>query len=143
MDTIPFYRFWSKVDFYAPARSELGPCWVWTAALKGAGYGVFRFGGKLVGAHVVSYELLVGQISSDKEIDHLCGNMACVNPAHLEPVTHRENLLRGRTIAAAHASRTHCPQGHPYEGRNLYVYRGMRMCRTCRRARNRATREGS
>jgi hypothetical protein len=68
------------------------------------------------------------------DIDHLCRNRACVNPDHLEPVTRRENLLRGLTTTARNASRTHCPQGHPYDERNTYISpKGDRRCRECQR----------
>jgi hypothetical protein len=90
-------------------------------------------------AHRIAY-LLTGQtIPSGWHVDHLCRNHACCNPRHLEAVTHRENLLRGATVAAAHARKTHCPHGHLYAGDNLVTRRnGQRVCRTCQRARHRA-----
>lgn len=78
-------RFWEKVD-------KTDTCWVWTGA-KDKGYG--RFGvaaGNVVGAHRVAYELLVGPIPQGMEIDHRCHNPACVNPSHLRPATHKQNL---------------------------------------------------
>ena len=48
-----------------------------------------------------------------------CRNPACVNPDHLEPVSIRENLLRGVGPSAQHAKKTHCPAGHSYAGKNL------------------------
>jgi len=69
------------------------------------------------------------------QLDHLCRNRTCCNPAHLELVTGRENLLRGDTLAAANAAKTHCIQGHPLADDNLYVANnGARTCRTCQRA---------
>ncbi len=121
-------RFWKKVV-------ELpNGCWQWTAAKHDAGYGRFRFAGKMVYAHRWAYETLVGPIPEGLQIDHLCRNPPCVNPSHLEPVTNRENTMRGLT------PKTHCPQGHPYSGDNLgitkdkYAYQGKRrFCRQCSR----------
>lgn len=45
-------------------------------------------------AHRVAYELWVGPIPEGMELDHRCKVRACINPAHLEPVTHAENMRR-------------------------------------------------
>jgi hypothetical protein len=121
-------RFWAKVN-----RS--GDCWLWTAATTSAGYGQFRVDGRWGMAHRFAYELLVGPIPQDLQIDHLCRTPLCVNPAHLEPVTQQENLRRG-----IGGPRTHCPAGHPYDETNTYVYpvTGGRYCRACGRAAHRA-----
>lgn len=70
-------------------------------------------------------------------LDHFfCDNRLCCNPAHVRPVTERENILRGKSPAAEHASRTHCPNGHPLAGDNLEAWalkQGDRRCKTCRR----------
>ncbi len=125
-------RFWAKVD---KSAGDSG-CWPWTAWAKG-GYGRFWTGAREVPAHRVAYELLVGPIPDGLEIDHLCRNHGCCNPLHLEPVTHAENTKRGSGFAAVLSTRTHCPQGHPYDEANTYTWsrRGCtsRMCRTCRR----------
>lgn len=126
------------------AKQGLGGCWRWRASTSTDGYGVFYFAGRMVRAHRVSYSLTFGDISVGLTIDHLCRVRDCVNPAHLEAVTIKENSLRGETINADHASRTHCPAGHPLEGDNLSSWqleRGRRMCLTCNRehARARAT----
>lgn len=145
-------RFWAKVDRHGPLperRPDLGPCWQWTAAKFSNGYGLFNVSsvrGREVRAlaHRVAYLLLVGPIPQGLEPDHLCRNRPCVKsiadergPAHLELVTRRENLLRGDTIPARHAAKTHCPKGHPYDEANTYRgSRGERRCRACTLARN-------
>lgn len=108
-------RFWVKFS-----RDPLTGCWVWTAALdKVTGYGKFHIGPQTMGyAHRFSYETLVAPIPAGLDIDHLCRNRACVNPAHLEPVTRQVNLLRGDTLAAAHADDRDC---------------GAESCKNCRR----------
>lgn len=125
-------RFWPKVML-----GESG-CWLWTASVSTAGYGQFWTGRRIAAAHRIAYEEFVGPIPEGLQLDHLCRNRGCVNPAHLEPVTCRENLMRGDTPAARQLRRTHCPSGHPYAGDNLYVYKGERRCRECGRAACRA-----
>ena len=117
---------------------HITPCWVWTGALNRHGYGSFRPGGTAtcVGAHIWSFRRAGGVIPPGHELDHLCRNRACVNPSHLEPVTSRINSLRGATFAAENASKTHCANGHPFEGDNLIPVRdgNSRACRECRSA---------
>ena len=106
-------------------------CWLWTAAIA-RGYGVFWFEGRQGPAHRYAYERWAGPIPDGLQLDHLCRVRNCVNPNHLEPVTCRENLLRGETFNATNAARTHCPQGHEYDEKNTYVWRSQRHCRPCR-----------
>lgn len=116
-------------------------CIEWIAACNGVGYGVLsinRTGGKIL-AHRWSYEHHKGPIPDGLEVDHLCRNRRCVNPDHLEAVTHRINTLRGTAPTAVNAARTHCVNGHEFTTDNTYITpsRGRRECRTCHRERER------
>ncbi len=73
-------------------------CWIWARRLDRHGYGYFRLGGKSIRAHRHYYESEKGEIAPGLDLDHLCRNRACVNPAHLEPVTHVENCRRGALV---------------------------------------------
>jgi hypothetical protein len=119
-------RFWRKVQ-----KTE--GCWEWLACRNAFGYGVLKPPSfdKLMLAHRYTYELLVGPIPDGLQLDHLCRNRGCVNPAHLEPVTNRENCQRGQA-GAFYRNKTHCPQGHPYDETNTYrTSVGGRMCKAC------------
>lgn len=124
-----FPRFWSKVALANP-----NDCWNWTAGLFD-GYGEFRLNATMVRAHRLAYEILIGPIPNALTIDHLCRNRKCVNPFHLEPVTHKENILRGESFTAINAAKT-----HPYSEENTYIQlphkshrNGGRVCRICSR----------
>ncbi len=116
-------------------------CWNWVGAInRGDGYGRIcsRYDRqKHETAHRVVYETAVGAIPDGLDLDHLCRNRRCVNPAHLEPVTRQVNILRGETVTAANAKKTHCLHGHPLSGDNLRIKpNGRRECRTCARKRS-------
>ena len=125
-------RFWAKVS-----PEPTSGCWLWTAGTN-RGYGRVLIDGKNRTAYRVSYELLVGPVPDGLEIDHLCRTHACVNPDHLEAVTHRENVLRGTCPTAKNAAKTECVRGHPLSGENLRVKDdGHRQCLACRRLHDR------
>jgi hypothetical protein len=117
------------------------PCWMWRGNRDRDGYARFAAGEKrgFSRAHQFAYEVLVGPVKGGLHLDHLCRNRRCVNPSHLEPVSVRENLMRGETYAASAAAKTHCKYGHPLSGENLYVPpgSGTRKCRECVRRRKR------
>lgn len=108
-------------------------CLVWTGKRNATGYGMMKFGGKSRLAHRVAFEMVIGNIPTGLTIDHLCRVRACVNPFHMEPVTQRENTLRGEGPAAKNARRTQCIRGHLLSGANLRMARHKRVCLTCKR----------
>lgn len=79
-------RFWSKVDKEGP-----GGCWVWRANKVWGGYGHIRVGKRMILAHRIAYEFANGDIPDGKQIDHVCHNRSCVNPAHLRVASNKEN----------------------------------------------------
>jgi hypothetical protein len=116
-------------------------CWLWPGLRDARGRGVVFHDGKQRKAHRVAYERLVGPIPGGLEPDHTCRNLACFNPKHLEPVTHKVNTLRGEGVPAKNARKTECVNGHALAGDNVYVYRRrwpngreteMRVCRQCK-----------
>ena len=136
-------RLMAKVNQNGPVpeqRPELGPCWVWTASCKGNGRPQFNAWGRTSLAHRVAYMILKGKIPRHLELDHLCRNIKCVNPDHLEAVTRRVNLLRSPiSLATVNANKTHCPAGHPYSKSNTYyTAEHKRQCRICKLATNAA-----
>ena len=139
-------RFWSRVDFDGPVAVGLPDrCWIWTGGTGGAGrYGRARFGPTLDGqAHSISYRLLIGGYDLSLDLDHLCKVTLCVNPWHLEPVTHAENVLRGEGCAAKNARKARCVRGHEFTGANTIAQNcGGRACRACRELWNEARRLG-
>jgi hypothetical protein len=127
LEDLSFERFIKKVD----VNSD---CWEWQASLSHNGYPLFTMHGKNVRAHRWIYEKLFEIDISGKDIDHLCKNKKCVNPEHLEAVTHAENVRRSSI-----SNRLFCPRGHPLIEGNLVPYklkRGWRECLLCTRKRN-------
>lgn len=124
-------------------------CWIWNAGKDPNGYGVAWIDGKSKRAPKTFYELLVGDVPSGLQLDHvchtrdktcpggsLCGHRACVRPSHLEPVTSKENVHRGKLYR-----KEHCINGHPFNEENIMYSSGKRYCRTCHREKSRRYRE--
>lgn len=121
-------RFWEKVD-----KNGLNGCWLWMG-WKSFGYGRFNLHNKDVRSHRVAYEWIIGTIPEGLTIDHLCRSRDCVNPDHMEAVTHKVNILRGNSKAAHNAQRTHCIHGHPFDLFNTrFIKVNGRIKRRCRR----------
>ena len=126
-------RFWEKVDKRGPDE-----CWEWQGTLY-KGYGSFHMErGFATTAQRASHLLLKGPIPEGYEVDHLCKNPACVNPAHLEAVPPVVNLMRSDAPCAQNARKTHCKRGHEFTDANTYIEppNGTRRCLICRRARD-------
>jgi hypothetical protein len=122
-----FPRFESYISHEA-----LSGCWLWAGEWNDGGYGRLWIRGKNHQAHRLSYELHKGPIPDGLTIDHLCRVRCCVNPDHLEPVTMRENTLRGTGPTALNVLKTSCPAGHLYTPDNTRIdARGRRSCREC------------
>lgn len=84
----PLYRrLWEK--------TQVGPgCWLWLGAVNSDGYPVLWDGEHLTYAHRIAYKMVIGAIPEGYDVDHTCYERRCVNPAHLEAVTHKANVQR-------------------------------------------------
>lgn len=114
-------RFWDKVE-----KTET--CWLWTSTVNSKGYAHFKLQNRQKTAHRLAYLLTGASLSEELHLDHLCRNRRCVNPAHMEPVSHRENILRGEGLAAVNARKETAMCGHPF---NEDIGKGHRRCREC------------
>lgn len=125
--TDPVSRFLEKVDKNGPQSEIGGQCWVWLAQIL-KGYGRFDVNGTNILAHRFSYQTFKGKIPENKVLDHLCRVRFCVNPDHLEPVSWKENALRGKGPTAINSLKTSCPKcGTPY----TRISNGARRCKPC------------
>jgi hypothetical protein len=132
-----------KIEERIKAKTDSsGSCWLWLGCTNRDGYGRVGFEKSTYLVHRAMYTALVGEIPAGWDIDHLCKVRNCVNPAHLEAVTHHENMLR----ADIRRRKTHCDKGHELTPENTYEWTGRkwagRRCRTCKRAYDRARSAG-
>lgn len=128
-DETALARFWAKVQ-----KTDGTGCWLWLGKRSPSGYGYYRE----YRAHRVAFVALGGHIPNGLQLDHLCRSRLCVNPAHLEIVTNKENARRGESPSAINGKKTHCVNGHPLSGDNLRTQvvsksHTMRQCKACHR----------
>lgn len=121
----------AEVRFFSHLTETLAGCWMWDKPDLKTGYGQFWDNNQKWLPHRWSYEFFCAEIPADLVLDHLCGNRACANPWHLEPVTQRVNLVRSTNFIAVNAAMTHCVRGHPFDEANT-SYRQDRPGRVCR-----------
>lgn len=121
-------RFWRDTK-------KTDTCWLWLNKKNHGGYGVIFAEGKNQLVHRYAWRLMRGPIERPLTLDHLCRNKLCVNPDHLEPLSSRDNTLRGYNPAANNRRKTHCIRGHLLSGVNLVCEKNRgnprRKCRIC------------
>jgi len=145
LDEFDAERFWAHIKLRGgtpydgdPLATASGECWIWNGDLGNEDYGRFRLFGSWQMAHRVAFKDFGKKLPDELSLDHLCRVHACVNPVHLEAVTHAVNIGRG-----SRAKRTHCIHGHEYTEANTVNQsrngKDFRYCRTCLKASKHAT----
>ncbi len=129
-------RLFSSIRISVTSEFNGSPCWDWVKSKDRGGYGktIYTHSVKVYKhyrSHRLFYDIFVEIIPTHLVTDHLCRNVACCNPAHLEPVTAKVNTLRGLSPSALNAVKTHCPKGHPYTPENCLPRTNKRDCRAC------------
>jgi hypothetical protein len=123
-------RFWRFV-----VKQDGDGCWVWSGS-KSKGYGFFGFRGRNIKAHRFIWRVVNGAVPTDLELDHICNNRSCIRLSHLRLSTARANVLRGGSVIAANALKTHCLRGHEFNEENTLISpKNYRRCRACNRER--------
>lgn len=124
-------------------------CWFFIGGVDKNGYGKICYRRKDLRAHRVSYRIFNGKIKSGLLVCHKCDIPGCVNPEHLFLGNNSENVkdcvnkgMFNSGFGNFHRRKTHCPQGHPYSGKNLRIKKCKkdgkpfinRLCKICGRA---------
>ena len=113
-------------------------CWEWSGSRFPNGYGRVQrklpSGRRELYAHRFIYSLMVGPIPDDQELDHLCHNRPCVNPSHLEAVSHQENRVRALWKENGLPQSLYCSKGHELAAVGTYTWGSSRVCRACRKS---------
>lgn len=125
----------TDVESYLLARrAVVGECWEWTGPRDAEGYGRAKYDRRSMASHRMSYATFIGDLEPGLHVDHLCRNVACFNPEHLEQVTPQENHRRQRAALRQAEFSTHCGSGHELNEVNRYEPpSGGWQCRTCNR----------
>jgi hypothetical protein len=128
------YTLWSRIDMSGGLKS----CWLWKGGHNVHGYGVLSVKRRSVYAHRLAYEIACGPVPKGLELDHLCRVRNCVNPGHMEAVTHKENVKRSLFPSIVNRTKTHCKWGHLLDDSNIYrppKAPAKRQCKQCIRRR--------
>jgi HNH endonuclease len=118
------HRFMSKI------RKSASGHWMWTGGYTALGYGLFKWDWRQSGmctAQRAAWRLFRGAVRKGWDVDHLCRRRGCVNPNHLQHVSHRTNVLRSRGVTAHNAQKKRCKRGHRFD----LLLDGKRRCRRC------------
>lgn len=106
-------------------------CWLWKKTTW-MGYGKISWDGICWRVHRLAYLDFYGKLTKNLVLDHLCKNTFCVNPAHLEEISQKENVMRGNSLPCANSKKTHCSRGHEFVKENTLIYKNKRECKICK-----------